>query len=57
MNLSDWKTFLTEYKGELLSYEEVVESLSKDLIRGGWLGCACATEDEIAAVEKRLATR
>lgn len=57
MNGTDWKNFLTEYNCELMSYEEVVESLSKDLIRAGWLGCAGATEDEIAAVEKRLATR
>ena len=57
MNTSDWKAFLREYNRELLSYEEVVEALSKETISAGWLGYSGASEVEIEAAEKRLATR
>ena len=57
MNPSDWKSFLADYNRELLSYEEVVEVLSKEVISAEWLGYAGASEDEIEAIEKRLATR
>ncbi len=54
MNESSWKTFLTEYNRELLSYEEVVERLSPELIKAANLGYAGATEEEIVAAEKHL---
>ena len=57
MNATEWKAFLTEYNRELLSYEEVVEALPRELIKAGWVGYAGASEDEIVATEKRLATR
>src|SRR5882672_8491240 len=57
MNESEWKTFLIEYNRELLTYEEVVEALPRELIKAGWLGYAGASEAEAAAAEKRLATR
>jgi hypothetical protein len=56
MNETSWKSFLTEYNRELMSYEEVVERLPSELIKADWLGYAGATESEIAAAEKRLAT-
>jgi hypothetical protein len=56
MNETSWKSFLTEYNRELMSYEEVVERLPSELIKAEWLGYAGATESEIAATEKRLAT-
>jgi hypothetical protein len=52
---SEWKSFLTEYNRELLSYEEVVERLPRELIKAGWLGYSGAAEAEVAAAEKRLA--
>jgi hypothetical protein len=57
MTESAWKTFLTEYNSELLSYEEVVEALPRDVIKAGWLGYAGATEGVVVTAEKRLATR
>ncbi len=54
---SEWKTFLTEYNRELLSYGQVVEALPRELIKAGWLGYAGAPEEEIGATEKRLAAR
>jgi len=57
MNQSEWKTLLTEYNRELLSYEEIVEALPRKLIQTGWLGYAGATESEVATLEKRLGTR
>ncbi len=57
MNESEWKTFLTEYNRELMSYEQVVEALPRELIKTGWLGYPGATEEELTATEKRLATR
>src|SRR3954468_17728672 len=57
MTESEWKTCLTEYNRELLSYEQVVEALPRELIKGGWLGYPGASEKEVAATEKRLATR
>jgi len=56
MTESEWKTFLTEYNRELLSYEEVVEALPRKLIKAGWLGYADAAEGELRKAEKRLAT-
>jgi hypothetical protein len=56
MNATKWKTFLTEYNRELLSYEEVVEALPRELIKAGWLGYPSASEAVVAATEKRLAT-
>ena len=57
MNESAWKTFLSEYNRELLSYEEIVEALPRELIKSGWLGYPGASGAELAAAEKRLATR
>jgi hypothetical protein len=57
MNESAWKAFLTEYNRELLSYEEVVEAVPRELIKAGWLGYSEASEAEVMAAEKRLATR
>jgi len=57
MTESEWRTFLEEYNGELLSYEEVVEAIPRELIKGGSLGYAGASEDEVAATETRLAIR
>src|SRR5438876_777044 len=57
MTESEWKAFLTGYNSELLSYEEVVEALPREIIKAGWLGYAGASEDEVAATEKRLTTR
>jgi hypothetical protein len=54
MNESAWKTFLMEYNRELLSYEQVVEALSPELIQAGWLGYPGASESEVAATETRL---
>ena len=54
MNETEWKSFLIEYNKELLSYEEVVERLSPELIKAGWLGYAGASDAGIAAAEKRL---
>lgn len=56
MNESEWKAFLAEYNRELLSYEQVVEALPRELIKEGWLGYAGAAERELVAAEKRLAT-
>jgi hypothetical protein len=55
MNESEWKMFLKEYNFELLSYEQVVEALPRELIKAGWLGYPGASEAEVAATEKRLA--
>jgi len=55
MNESEWKTFLTEYNRELLSYEEIVEQLPRRLITAGWLGYPGASEVEITKAEKKLA--
>ena len=55
MNESEWKMFLTEYNRELLSYEQVVEALPRELIKEGWVGYAAAEEEELVATEKRLA--
>jgi hypothetical protein len=57
MTKAEWKTFLGEYNRELLSYEEVVEALPRELIKAGWLGYAGASEDELVTAEKRLRTR
>ncbi|HTB84097.1 MAG TPA: SMI1/KNR4 family protein [Candidatus Sulfotelmatobacter sp.] len=57
MNKTEWEKFLSEYNRELLSYEEVVERLSSELIKAGWLGYAGTTEEEITAAEKRLAVK
>jgi len=57
MKESEWKTFLAEYNRELLSYEEVVEALSRETIKAGVLGYEAATEEEVAKTEKRLKTR
>src|SRR5437773_11307888 len=57
MNETEWEAFLSDYNTELLSYEEVVESLPRQLIKGGWLGHAGASEAQVAAAERRLATR
>src|SRR5437773_4417510 len=57
MNETEWKSFLAEYNRELLSYEEVVERLPRNLIKAGWLGYGGASESNVAAAEKRLSTR
>jgi hypothetical protein len=57
MNTSEWKSFLAEYNRELMSYEEVVEVLPKEVISHGWLGYAGASDAEIRTAEKRLATQ
>src|SRR5437016_5447640 len=57
MNESEWKSFLTEYNRELLSYEEVVEHLPRNLVKAGWMGYGGASESNVAAAEKRLSTR
>lgn len=57
MTESEWKTFLEEYNRELLAYEEIVEVLSRDVIRAGRLGYAAATVREVVETEKRLNTR
>jgi hypothetical protein len=57
MTESEWKRFLTGYNRELLSYEEIVETLSSEIIKAGWLGYAAATEDRIVATEEYLGTR
>ena len=49
MNESEWKSFLTEYNRELLSYEQVVEALPRELIKAGWLGYDGATERKLVA--------
>jgi SMI1 / KNR4 family (SUKH-1) len=54
MNETEWKHFLTDYNCELLSYEEIIEQLSPEQIKAGWLGYNGATEEEITAIEKRL---
>lgn len=57
MKRPEWKPFLAEYNRELLTYEEVVETLPSELIKAGWLGYPGATEEEIRTAEKRLAVR
>jgi len=57
MTETEWKSFLTEYNLELLSYEPVVEALPREIIKVGWLGYAGASEEEVAATEKLLTTR
>jgi len=57
MKETEWKSFLTEYNHELLSYEQVVEALPRELIKAGWLGYAGASDNEIETTEKRLGTR
>jgi hypothetical protein len=57
MNESEWKAFLAEYNRELLSYEEVVKVLPREVIKKGWLGYPSATDEELKAIEKRLTTR
>jgi hypothetical protein len=37
MTESEWKAFLTDYNRELLSYEEIVEALPKELTKPDWL--------------------
>jgi hypothetical protein len=56
MNEATWKSFLSEYNRELLSYEEVVERLPRELLKTEWLGFPGATDEEIAATESRLNT-
>lgn len=56
MNEPMWKAFLTEYNRELLSYEQVVEHLPRELIKAGQLGYPGASEAEVVKLEKRLAT-
>lgn len=55
MSESEWKTFLAEYNRELLSYEQIVEALPREIIKTAWLGYSGASEDEVVATEKRLA--
>ena len=50
MNEPAWKAFLTEYNSELLSYEEVVEALPRELIKAGWLGFSGAAETDRKSV-------
>ncbi len=57
MTESEWNAFPANYNRELLSYEQVVETLPRELIEAGWLGYPGATEEEGIAAEKRLATR
>src|SRR5260221_7231533 len=57
MNETEWKTFFTEYNRELLSYEEVVERIPREVIKAGWLGYKRASEKEVAAAERRLSAR
>lgn len=57
MNESQWSTFLGEYNRELLSYEEIVETLPSQLIKAGWLGYSGASETELTAAEQRLEAR
>jgi hypothetical protein len=56
MNEFEWMTFLTEYNGELLSYEQVIEALPCELIKTRWLGYVGASENEVDATERRLGT-
>jgi hypothetical protein len=55
MNETGWKALLKEHNRELLSYEEVVERLPREVIKKGWLGYPGASEEEVATIEKRLA--
>ncbi len=57
MTESDWRRFLTKFNRELLSYEEVVKSLSRDVRKAGWLGFPGAKASEIIATERRLGIR
>src|SRR5581483_3109179 len=57
MNEAAWKLFLTEYNRELLSYETIIEALRCELVKAGWLGYPGASEEEVAATEKRLKNR
>lgn len=54
MNKTKWKAFLTDYNRELLSYEDVVESLPCELIKTGWLGQNGAPDAQVEAAERRL---
>lgn len=56
MTEPQWKTFLNDYNKELLSYEKVVEALPREIIKAGWMGFTGASEEELAATEKRLAS-
>lgn len=56
MNESEWITFLKVYNHELLSYEEVIEALPKQLVDKGWLGNDGASESEVRAIEQKLKT-
>jgi hypothetical protein len=57
MTESEWKTFLADYNRELLSYEQIVESLPRKIIKAGQLGYAGASEAEVLKTEKRLRAR
>src|SRR5688572_17416099 len=57
MKEADWKAFLAEFNRELLSYEEIVERLPRELIRAGSLGYKGASETVVAVAERRLSTR
>jgi hypothetical protein len=57
MTEAEWKEFLRDYNRELLAYEEVLEQLSKEEIRSGWLGFPGASDSDIVETETRLRTR
>lgn len=57
MNESDWKSFLTDYNRELLSYEELVEDLPAEVLRSKWMGYPGASEADMTNLEQRLGTR
>jgi hypothetical protein len=57
MTEPEWKTFLTAFNRELLSYEEVVEALPRHVIESAWLGYSGASDEDLTRTEERLETR
>jgi hypothetical protein len=52
----DWRPWLTRWSREWISSAESGDP-EPEVVRGGWLGCAPATPDAVAAAEARLGVR
>lgn len=52
-----WRPFLKQASRELLKNVRISESLPGDVVASAWLGYDGASEEEIAALEKRLGRR
>ncbi|MBY0231388.1 MAG: SMI1/KNR4 family protein [Gemmataceae bacterium] len=54
--LPDWKPFLDRFSHEILKDEKARARLPAEAVESGWLGFPPASDEEIKALEDRLAT-